>query len=282
MQRKSADQRQTRRADRRKPLRQSVEMTGGKPHELDSGGVAAGRVRHNHRRKGAEIPRRRRRGPAHDRVRVRRELFEHGGEQRGPWDAAIARPQDAAQRLAPEPGAAALVGHRRPPAADTMAAPRELRPADGSGAHYENAAIAAAMRADAGRARVGRDRRLAEGMRMLLRLRERGGLAGARQGKACDNPCEVAGRQPRLTQASRRGLEHRGKALLQAETDIGRAGRRFAEQLSRHGLQARPTERGTAVDAEQECLGVHVRVMLPKPPRSKLPRETNRGCRYCH
>ena len=147
-----------------------------------------------------------------------------------------------------------------------MAAPGKFCPADGSGSNPENGAIAAAMRADASRARVGRDHGLSEGMPILLRLRESGGLAGARQGKARDNPCQVAWCQPGLAQAFRRGPEHRGKALLQAETNIGGAGHPFAEQFSRHGLQASPTERGTAVDAKQECLGAHVRVMLPKPP----------------
>jgi hypothetical protein len=163
-----------------------------------------------------------------------------------------------------------------------MAAPRKFRPTDGSGSNHENAAIAAAMRADASRARVGRDRGLSEGMPMLLRLRESGGLAGARQSKARDNPCQVARHESRLAQASRRGLEHRGKALLQVEPNIGGAGHRFAEQLSRHGLKASPTERGAAVDSKQECLGAHVRVMLLNLPQSKTLRETNRGCRYCH
>jgi hypothetical protein len=73
-----------------------------------------------------------------------------------------------------------------------MAAPRKFRPTDGSGSNHENAAIAAAMRADASRARVGRDRGFSEGMPILLRLGESGGLAGARQGKARDSPCQVA------------------------------------------------------------------------------------------
>ena len=192
------------------------------------------------------------------------------------------RPQYAAQRLASEPCPAAFIGNGRAPAADTMAPPRQLRPADGSGSHHEHAAIAAAMRADARRARVGRDRGLSEGMPMLLRLRESGGLAGARQSEARDNPCEVTRRESGLAQALRRGFEHRGKALLQVEPNIGGAGHRFAEQRSRHGLQASPTERGTAVDAKQECLGAHVRVMLLNLPQSKTLRETNRGCRYCH
>ena len=73
-----------------------------------------------------------------------------------------------------------------------MAPPRKLRPADGAGSNQENPAIAAAMRADASRARVGRDRDLPEGMPILLRLGESGGLAGARQGKARNDPCQVA------------------------------------------------------------------------------------------
>ena len=93
MHRKSADQRQVLRSDRHQPLRQTVDMTGREPHQLDGGGVAVGCVLHDHWRKGAEIPRRRRRSPAHDGVRVRLVLFEHSGEQRAPWDATIMRPQ---------------------------------------------------------------------------------------------------------------------------------------------------------------------------------------------
>jgi hypothetical protein len=69
---------------------------------------------------------------------------------------------------------------------------------------------------------------------------------------------------------------------MRADANIGGAGHRFAEQLSRHGLQASPTERGVAVDSKQECLGAHVRVMLLNLPQPKTLRETNRGCRYCH
>jgi hypothetical protein len=117
------------------------------------------------------------------------------------------------------------------------------------------------MRADASRARVRRDRGLSEGMLVALRFGERTGLARSRQSKARDNPGHVIRREIRLAQTLGRGPEHRRKALLQPETNIGRTGSRFAEQLSRHGLKASPTERGTAVDAKEECRVAHVRVL---------------------
>jgi hypothetical protein len=79
------------------------------------------------------------------------------------------RPQHAADRFHAEPGATAFVGNRRAPAADPVLAAVELGPADRTRADDDHAPVAAAVRADAGRMRVGRDDGLAERMIMPLR-----------------------------------------------------------------------------------------------------------------
>ena len=207
-----------------------------------------------------------------------RVLLEHGGQQRGPRDATIKRPQDAAQRLAPEPCPAALIGNGRTPAADTMAPPLQFRPADGSGSDHEHAAIASAMRADASRARVRRDRGLAEGMLIALRFGERGGLARSRQSKARDNPGHVIRRQARLAQALGRGSEHRRKALLQPETNIGRTGNRLRRAALPTWLEGEPDRawhrrRRQGGVSGRSRPSAHVRVILPKSAHLKTPRE---------
>src|SRR5262245_2158770 len=88
----------------------------GQPHEL-VGDRIAGMLDHGRRQRG-EIARRRVRRPAHDRMRVGLELARQLAQEIGPRDALVMRPQDPAQRLAAEPGAAALIRDRHAPAAD--------------------------------------------------------------------------------------------------------------------------------------------------------------------
>ena len=110
-------------------------------------------------REGSEILWRCARHPMHDRVRIRPKFCKKRTQQRRPRHAPIMGPQRAAQRLAAEPSAASFVRNRPTPAADLILLPIELRPANAAGADHDDAAVAPAMCADAGRLGIGDENR---------------------------------------------------------------------------------------------------------------------------
>ena len=175
----------------------AIDMGSGKLHQLDCRRIA---VLACSTTSGASAPKSRGDafdGAAHDGVGIALELRERGLEQRGPGRASVMRPQDAAQQLTAEPGAAALVRNRQSPAADAILTPVQLGPPDAAGADHDHAAVATPMRADAGRVRIGREHGAAE--RMLARLRrcQLGRLACPRERKAGRDPSQDPGRKDR-------------------------------------------------------------------------------------
>ena len=249
---KPAGEREPFGAERHQPRSERVDMAGRQPHELDRDRIVPLRVLHHARRERGEIARRRSRGPAHDRVRIRLELLVERGKQGGPVDAPVARPQHAAQRLAPEECAAALVRHRQAPAAHPIVPAVELGPADAAGAHDDDAAVPALMGTDTGGMRVARHDRAAERMAAPLGGGKLGRLGGPGQGKAGGGPAEVARRQPGLAQAGEAHLQHRRESLRQSAANIGRSSGRLGELLARGGGQAGPAAGSAAVDPEKE------------------------------
>src|ERR1700676_4265820 len=99
MESKAANQSQPKRAQRKQPDRQCVEMARSEPHQLDTGGVVACRVLDDERRQCAEIAGRCIRCPAHDRMRVASKLSEQFAEQMRPRYPAVMRPQYPTQPL---------------------------------------------------------------------------------------------------------------------------------------------------------------------------------------
>src|SRR5262244_740424 len=91
----------------------------------------------------------------------------------------IMGPQRAAQRLAAEPSAASFIGNRPTPAADLILSPIQLRPANAASADHDDAAVTAAMRADACRLGIGHENRQPIGMLVPPRSLELAGFAGS-------------------------------------------------------------------------------------------------------
>ena len=65
-----------------------------------------------------------------------------------------------------------------------------------------------------------------------------------------DDVSKARTRQTGLAQAGRGRSEYRGKALLQAEAEVCRPGRLFAENVAGEGAQARAAACAAAVNAE--------------------------------
>ena len=124
-------------------------MGGGALHQPNRRVVAAARVIDDQRGERAKIGGRCARRPAHDAVRVAIEIVGQTVQQPGPSRPAVMRLEHDAQRLAAEPGAAALVGERQTPAADAVLAAGDDGPADAAGSGDDDAAIGPLMRADA-------------------------------------------------------------------------------------------------------------------------------------
>lgn len=167
-------------------------MGRGGLHELDPGGITAPGMLDHAWRKRAEIARRCLERPAHNGVRVGLELFEQDAEQAGPCHAAVMCPQHPPQRFAAEPGPAALIRDRQPPAANAVMTSLELGPADRAGADDDHAAIMAAMRADAGGLCICGDYRAAEWVLLCPRRSQIGGFAGARERQTGSDPRQIA------------------------------------------------------------------------------------------
>jgi len=63
--------------------------------------------------------------------------------------------------------------------------------------------------------------------------------------------------QVRLCEASKYGIKHRRKCLIQPITDVRRTGYRFAQPIARGIAQARATAGSTAVDAKNKHVTRH-------------------------
>src|SRR4029450_5879092 len=131
------------------------------------------------------------RHPSHDRVRIRSKSCKQRTQQRRPRNAPIVGPQRTAKCLAAEPSAASFIRDRPTPAANSILSSIELGPADAAGADHDDAAVASAMRANAGGFGIGDENGLAIGMLAGPRRLELAGLAGAGQSQAGDNSVEV-------------------------------------------------------------------------------------------
>ena len=171
-------------------------------------------------REAGEVARARRAGPAHDGMRVAAEPLEDCPQQIRPGRQAVARPQHPAHRLAAEPGPAALVRDWEPPAADTMALPGEVRPADAARSDDDDAAVAPGMRTNAGGMGVRRAHQAGKGMRMRYHLAIPGEVADAGQRQAGDDRLPGA-RNAGLLQALIGGPQDLGKRRGKTEADIG-------------------------------------------------------------
>ena len=112
---------------------------------------------------------------------------------------AVKRPEQAADRFAPEPSAASFVGNRHTPTTNPVNFPIEHGPANAPGADDDNGAVAVSVGAEAGGVSVGGDNRLAERVRVGTRRRQIARLAGAGQGQTGDNVSEAGRGQPGLT-----------------------------------------------------------------------------------
>src|SRR4051812_12374579 len=162
-------------------------------------------------------------------MRIALELLEQGSEQRSPRRAAVIRPQYATQRFTSEPGAAAFVRNRETPAADPMVPPTELGPANRTGADDDDAAVLAAVRADAGGARVAGDDSAAERIGFCLRRAERGWLSRSRQRQAGTDARQIRGGKTGLRNTLPGGIKDGGDTHLQPEANIGRTGQALAQ-----------------------------------------------------
>ena len=123
-----ARQRQPRHAERAEPRGQRIDMPRRKPHQLASGRIVLARVLDDERRQTRKVARACRAHPAHDGMGVGPELLEGRAQQARPGCAPVVRPQHPAHDLAAEPRAAALVGNRKPPAADAIVPSAKHRP----------------------------------------------------------------------------------------------------------------------------------------------------------
>ena len=190
-------------------------------------------------------------GPSHDRMRVGLIRLERALEQRGHPDPPVMGPQDAAQQLAADPGAAAFVGDVQAPAADTILPGFVLGPADRAGTDHHHPAVPPPVRPDAGRMRVGRDHGAPEGELQPLCRREIGGLARPGERQAGGDPGQIARRKAGLLQTGLRGLENGGKTDVESEANVGGAGRGLAQPGSRWRTQSGTTSGPAAVNPEE-------------------------------
>lgn len=248
---KTSDQRKPTRAERDQPVRQSVDMGAGQLHERDTRGIVKFGMLDRERCESAEIARPRFRREAYDRVRIAVELFEYGIEQRGPGHASVMSPQDPAQRLAAEPGTAALIRDGQSPAADAVVTSAKNRPTDGARPGDNHAAIAASMCADAGGMRICREYGAAEWMLPRARCRQVGRLARACQGQARDDPCQIASGKTGLLKALAGGGKHGGKAFVAAQPDVGRPCDALAQPAAGRRAQASAASGSTAVNPQK-------------------------------
>jgi hypothetical protein len=251
-------QRQPLGAEREEAGGERIEMPGGALHHLDGGRVVLLGVASDDRGQRGEIARRGVRRPAHDGVRIGVEFLEQALQQAAPGDASVTGVQDPAHRRRAEPGAAALIRQRQPPAADPIGAAIDERPADAAGPGDDDAALAAAMRADAGGMCVGGNQRMPERQPPALCGGELQRLARTGEREAGGEVAQCMPVEPGRGEALPDCLEHCRERALGAEAQIGRAGNPFAEHRAGPVAQPRPAARPAPVDADKKLGSRHV------------------------
>ena len=116
-------------------------------------------------------------------------------------------------------------------------------PSDAARSDDDDAAVLAAVCADAGGVRVRGDDRTAERKSISVRRRQVGRLAGARERQAGDD-VGLLERQPGLAQRLVGRPQHLRKAVLDTEAYVGRTGRPLAADMA-----VKVDEPGTAARA---------------------------------
>lgn len=258
----SAHQRQALRADAvDQPLCERVNMPRRKRHQFDGCGITLRRMRDNARRKSAEIGRPGARNPVQNRVRSLAELGKYAAQQWRPWHAPVPRPQHATQQFAAQPGAAALIRNRQPPAADPVNPALHDRPADRSGSRNDNAAVTAAVGTETRRVGVGRHNHALKRMGAPLRRRGMVRLTGAGHGQAGHHARHVALAQRRVAEALRGRVDDRGKAAREPEADICRPADGFCKHGSATAREPSPAARAATIHSQQQEMLIHLTLL---------------------
>jgi len=189
--------------------------------------------------------------PAHYGIAISLEAFKQQAQQTAPGDQAIVRPQDATHSFASKPGAAALVGDGKPPAAHPVIPTLGNGPAHASCAHNDNAAIPASVCTHAGSASVAGKDHSREWERHRLSLRQRHGLASASQGETGDD-LAIAIAQARLVQTLVGGGTYRGQTVFDAKPEICWSRGTLTEHPPMRVREAGATPRTSPIDAQQQ------------------------------
>ena len=137
-------------------------------------------------------------------------------------------PQCSAERLAPKPRSAALVGGWKAPASHAELPPPQLAPADRTGTDDNHTPISISMRPDACRLGIGRNDNRPKRMPMGAGGGQVARLACPGEGEASDRPLHVGERQSGFREALPSGREHGGKAFLDPKPKVRRTRDPFA------------------------------------------------------
>jgi hypothetical protein len=218
--RQSADQCNTWNPACPKPGRQRINVSGRFSHEIACLGISARGMLDHQGRESGKIARSRARDPAHDFVRVGSELRKQRSQHTRPGYASVMSPQCSAERLAPKPRSAALVGRWKAPTADAELPPVQLTPADRTGADDNHTPISISMRTDACRLGVGRNDNRPKWMPMRPGSGQVTWLARPGEGEASDRPLHVGERQSGFREALPGGCEHAGKAFFDPKAKV--------------------------------------------------------------
>ena len=165
--------------------------------------------------------------------------------------------QRQADRVQPEIGAAALVGNRKPVAADPHLAAADHGKSDAAGADDHDAALARAVRAEAGGGRVMGVDDGAEGVRPDRELIGEALAADAGKPGRDMQRAERVGVEPGVGERGATGLLHLGDRALDPEPQRGRTRDAGAEQAAARVLDARPAAGAAAVDAGEQRIVLH-------------------------
>ena len=170
--------------------------------------------------------------------------------------ALVIGPQRQADGVQPDIGPAALVGDGKAIAADPDLASADHGKADAAGSDDDDAAIAGAMRADAGDGRVMNVNDRAERMRPLHELLERAFAADPGKPDGGMHRAQRVGAKPGFVERGAAGLHHFGQRAVDPEAQRRRAGNAGAEQASLRVLDARTASGAAAIDAGEQRTGL--------------------------
>ena len=210
------------------------------------------RMPHDQGREGRIVRGRRVIHPGYGLERIVVEAHHHVAREAGVDGALVIGPQRQADRVQPEIGAAALVGYGKAIAADPDLASSDNGKADATGSDDDDAAIAGAMRPDAGDRRVMSVNDGAEGMRPQHELLERAFAADPGKPDGSMHGAQRVGAKPGFLERDAAGLFHFGKRAVDPYAQRGRAGNAGAEQASLRVLDARTAARAATVNADEQ------------------------------